>query len=451
MYLFTIQNLRKEGDMMRIVVILFTACAIVFFSAGLVRSDDMSELKEQIKTLQETINAQQKTIESLSTKIQSVESKQESQAKEVQKVPELAKKVGELKEKPAVKGLFEGVTVGGHLKFAMLDRTIGKRNGVDQHNNLGAGLFGSHNLYLLFSKEITDWLQMDVRTETDVSASATPSLGSDITRATSSSTSTSIDKAYLTALLPQGYELKVGKFPPMFSEDYAKETWWHQLYNMPDGECKLVSWHDFGAELYKNFDFDKWSLPVYLSLLNGNQSGSESNVDNNENKAVLVHIAPEFFQTKLKLLSSFGYGRWDDKGNNNMFRTNYGFEWKYQKFNLLGEYDYNIFDNLVVPATGTSPTADGKREGYWLRAIYTLDPKWRAVIQQSHYNMYKNGLTGQTAMMSDKWDTSDLALDYSLTPNSTIIGQYEKANAHRSDGSESLKFDRFTLGWRTTF
>ncbi len=418
---------------MRLIIIVSVVCAFVFFGIGFAKADEISELKEQIKAL--------------SAKVEALEAKQEAQAKEIKKVPELAQKVGELKEQPAGKGLFEGVTVGGHLKFALYDRTQGKRNGVDQHNNGSAGFIGPDSpLYLTFGKELTDWLRLDVRTLTEADARATPSLGSDISRTTTSTFSTSVDLAYMTALLPQGYELKVGKIRPMFSEDYAKETWWHELYNMPKGTCTLQSWHDFGAELYKNIDFDKWSLPAYFYVLNG------ASVDNNENKMVLIHVAPEFFQTKLRLLGSFGYGKWDNKDNQDVFRTAYGFDWKYQKFNLRGEYIYSLYKNKVVPSSGITPTADGANEGYWIKAIYTFNPKWRFLVQQSYANLYQAALTStQKSMLSDKWNVTTLAVDYSLIPSSTIIAQYDRGNGSRSDGSEHLTYDRFTLGWRTTF
>ncbi len=442
-----IKKRRAKQMKSRVMLVLVMLGAFIFFSAGVVKADDLSEMKEQIKALQETINAQQQTIQTLNSKVQGIETKQESQAQAIKKVPELTDKVAKLKENP-VGDLLGGVQVGAHLKFAMLDQTIGKRNGVNQKTDLSAGFVGSHNLILYFGKELADWLRIDIQPEVDVSASATPSLGSDITRVTSSSTSIKIHQAFMTALLPKGYELKVGTFNAMYSEDYAKETWWHYFYNMNTGKCSSVAWHDSGVELYKNFDFDKWSLPVYLSLLNG---GSDQNVDNNDAKTVLLHIAPEFFQSKLRLLGSLGVGYWSS--NKNSIKLLGGLDWKYKKFNLLGEYIFQEFDNVPIPAspTAASPTAVGKREGYWIRGVYTFNPKWRALIEQSYFNNYKAGLSGQTSMLSDKYYSTNLGVDYSITPNSTIIGQYEIGDASRSNGSESLRFNRYTLGWRTTF
>lgn len=431
---------------MKSAIILFTAGAFVFFSLGFAQAEDFSELKEQIKVLQETINAQQKTIDALNTKIQGVEQKQEAQAKEIKKVPELAKKVGELKETTKLPGLLEGISIGGHVKLYMFDRTQGERNDVHQHTNLSSGV-GSHAFILYVTKQLTDWLKVDTETDFGISAGATPAIGSNITRATTGSTSFSLNTVAMTANLPQDAELKVGVFWAMFSEEYTKQTWWHEVYHQNKGLTELQSWHDSGIELYKNFDFDKWSLPVYFSLLNGNPTSRY--VENNDDKTVLLHIAPELFQTKLRLLGTIGGGKWDDGDNGKALYAVSGFDWKYQKFNLTSEYIYKKYRTVPLAIGGANKAnADGKNEGYYIRAMYTFNPKWRALLKYSHAELYKTGIP---TMRSDNYDTTSLALNYFITPNSTIIGQYMFIDGARSDESERIEANRFTLGWRTTF
>lgn len=426
---------------LKLVIIFSMVGALVLFGVGLAQADDVSDLKEQLKALQEQTNA-------LNAKIQQLEAKQESQAQEIKKVPEIARKVSDLKEGPLGK-LTEGLSIGGHLKFTILDRTEGERNGNKQHNNLSGGMYGYDNFFLYIGKELTDWLKVDVVPQWDMTASATPALGSDISRATSVSVTTRLYNAFMTVQLPKEYQLKVGLFNPMYSEDYAKETWWHELFNLPKGLCTIQSWHDTGAELYKNFDFENWSLPAYFAVVGGY---TDRNIDNNDNKMVFLHLAPEFFQSKLRLLGSFGYGKWDGKGNQDAIRSGVGFDWKYKKFNLLGEWLYWERKNMLVPSTGTVPTADAINKAYWIRAMYNLNPKWRFLVQQSYSNLYQAGLTTtQKDMLSDKYYVTTLGVDFSLLPSSTIIWQYDRGNGHRSNGSESLKYDRFTLGWRTTF
>jgi len=454
---------------MKAVVILAIILGMAFsFNLGIANADDLSDMKEQMKALQETINtlnakiqvleskqeAQaervkqpagsdlQETVNTLNEKIKTLETTQAIQAKEIKKVPEMDKKINSLKDMS--KGLLDKLTIGGHLKLYMLDQSQGKHNGSEQHNNWSAGI---NHFYLYLTKELEDWLKLDIQTDLSVSASATPSVGSNITRASSASTTFKIHQAFFTGLLPKNYELKLGIFNPMFSEEYAKETWWHELYHQNDGLANLQTWHDQGVELYKNYDFDNWSLPAYFSVLGGNLTSSDSRfIDNNNNKAVLLHLAPEFFQSKFKLLGSFAYGTWDNKDDSDMYHALGGFEWKYQKFNLTGEYIYRVYQSRIT--TGTNK-ADGTNKGYWLRAMYTFDPRWRALVKYSHSNLYKTGLG--VGMMSDTYDTTSLAVDFFLTPNSTIIGQYQYIDARRSDGTDKLKANRFTLGWRTTF
>jgi len=418
---------------MKLVIGLLTVCTFVFFATGFAKADEVSDLKEQLKALQETTSA-------LSAKIQALEAKQESQAKEIKKVPELAQSVSDLKD-GSLGGFADGLSVGGHVKLYMLDRTDGKNNGVQQHTNLSSGV-GTHAFVLYVTKKLTDSLKLDTATDFGVSASATPSLGSSITRATSGTVSTTLRKVAMNAQLPEGYELTVGVFNPMFSEEFAKETWWSEQYNANCGLLSLQSWHDSGVELYKNFDFSKWSLPVYFSLLNG---GSSQYVDNNDDKMALIHIAPEFFQTKLRYLGSLAYGKWDDGDNGKALYSSNGLEWKYQKTSLSGEYMYKKYNHVTTLGTAN---ADGKKEGYYLKAMYTFNPTWRAFVKYSNVELYQTGLTG---MRSNNYSTTALVVNYFLTPDSDIITEYQYIDADRSDGSYSIKANRVTMGWRTTF
>nr|MBU1328695.1 hypothetical protein [Candidatus Omnitrophota bacterium] len=428
--------------MLKFSILLLVLCGFLVFSTGAVWADDLSDLKEQVRALQETINNQQKTIEQLNSKVQAVETKQQAQAAEIKKVPELARAVDAIKEGPA--GLMEGASVGGHLKLYMFDASEGVVRGANgegkdaQHNNISAGI---HHLYLYLNKELSDILKLDVAIDNSVSASATPSIGSDIARNSSATSSTSIHTATITALLPKGVELKTGVFNPMFSEEYSKETWWHEQYHQNQGLAYLESWHDSGIELYKNFDFEKVSLPVYVSLLNGNASSKYA--DNDSSKTLLLHIAPELFHTQLRLLGSVAFGNWGNPDSS--FQSVVGFDWKHEKLNITSEYIYRKWDDLVV--TG-STKADGKKEGYYARALYNFTPEWVGLVKYSHAENYK---TGSSTMLSDNYDTTTVGINYNITPSSTIIGDYSLINGERSNSSASIRANRYTIGWRTTF
>ncbi len=401
--------------------------------------DEIADLKAQI-------GAMEKTIAALKTKVEALEGRQDVQAKEVKKLPELQKNVEEIKRdvSSGKKGLLDGISVGGHLKLYMFDRSEGKRNGVEQHNNVSAGM---HHLYLYFRKEIEEWLGIDVETDTSVTAAATPVLGSDISRSSSSSVSTTIHQAYMTLRLPYQFEAKVGLFNPMFDEDYAKEVWWDQLYHLPGRICQLQGWHDSGVELYRNFDFPKWSLPVHLSYLNGNTNATSDDrfVDNNEAKSVLLHVGPEFFNNRLRLLGAFAYGKWDDEDDNDMWRWAAGANLTFKKLEILGQYLYTKWDDLSLTGGGTE---DGRRQGFYIKGLYRFNDKWRAILQYSLMQLYN---TESSFMRTDRYKDVTFGLNYFLTGNSVIIGQVSFGEGNRSDNSEKIKYIRSTLGWRTTF
>ncbi|MCG2712799.1 MAG: OprO/OprP family phosphate-selective porin [Candidatus Omnitrophica bacterium] len=352
------------------------------------------------------------------------------------KVESLETSVGQLKAK-SYEGLGTGVEVGGHFRMYMFDKSDGKRNGIKQHNNVSAGI---NSFYLSFKKELSDYLSMYVEPEISVSASATPSLGSDITRATSATTSTSFHRAYMLVSLPNDMVLKAGLISPLFSEEYGTEIWWHELNHQNKGLDMVETMSDQGLELYKNFDFEEWSLPLYLYLLNG-----KSLVDDNHSKIVLLHFAPELLQAKLRLLGSIGYGKWDTNDDYAQRRYALGFDWKYNALNIMSEYLYRSDDNVSLSGGNKE---DGKRTGYYIRALYNITPKWKGLVKYSNVDLYK---TGTTFMRTDNYEVLTVGINYLITETSTIISHVSFCDAERSDNSETLKNARTTIGWRTTF
>ena len=223
---------------MKFAFALITFCAFSLLTAGSQSSDELSDLKTQVEKLMQ--------------RIEELEKKQKEQAEQVKKVPQIAGSVEELKKAPSAsqvveKALGKGMKLGGHFKFFLADQSTGESNGVDQHNSLSAGV---NDLYLYFKKSITDWLAIDVAPRIYAVASATPSLGGDITRSSTSSVQIDLDEAYLTIRTPQLYnlEFKAGAFYPMFSEEYATKTWWHEQYHGNQALPQLESWRSTGIE-----------------------------------------------------------------------------------------------------------------------------------------------------------------------------------------------------------
>lgn len=424
----------KEGRM-KLSIIVAIVSAFIFFNAGPVTADEISDLTKKIEVLQQTIDE-------LKEQLKEVKQKQEDQQEAVEALedqPPASKVVSEALQKT--------VNIGGHLKFYLADRTDGEVNGNDQKNNLSAGV---SDLWLYFSKQLTDWLSIDVAPRVEVIAAATPSLGGDITRASSADVDLDLWEAYMTLRLPYRVELRAGALLPYFSEEYATQSWWHEQYHGNNGLVRLQAWRDNGIELYRAFDFENWSLPIYLyPYLNGSSTGDDDDatlVDNNGAKSALLHIAPETFLggARLRFLGSVGYGRWDANDDNDGWQYALGGEVSYKGFNLKGEY---LFRGLMDAPLLGGGTADFENKGYYVRGMYTFNPKWRALVKWSDVDQPFIS----TTMLTDNYQDLSFAVNYWITQGSTIIGQVDFVDAERSDNSEKLEYLRWTIGWRTTF
>lgn len=420
--------LRKK--IISFIIFSFIYCQTV--SAG--TAADVNELKEQIRQLQSTI-------ESLKIKVEDLEKKQSSQSGQVSKIPEISESVKKLKEEKPKGFSIEGARIGGHLKMFLFDQAQGKRNGAKQSSSTSAGI--SH-FYLFIDKELTDSTSISIQPDITVNASATPALGSNISRAKSASTTTSIYQAFIKTRLNNGIEIKAGVMNPYFSEEYASQIWWDEQYHANKGIVDIESWSDAGIELYKNFEFKNWSLPSYLYLLNGNVTNSNGKfVDNNDGKSILLHIAPEI--SNFRLFGSFGYGKWDDGNDYDTWRYASGLEYKYKKFTFRSEYLFNKFEDTSLSAGGK---ADTEKKGYYLKGLYRFTPKWRGYVNYSDVSLpYTSG----SSLLKDTYKSTTLGLNYFFTNSSIIMGEVTHVNADRSDGSEKLNYYRSTVGWRTTF
>ncbi|MBI4846364.1 MAG: hypothetical protein HY810_07850 [Candidatus Omnitrophica bacterium] len=404
-----------------------------FIRIAFAQAED-SGFKAQVEQLK-------KTVGELEKKIDSLEQNQNAQEQKTEKIAQLEESVKELEDSAFVFDS-QGIDMGGHIKLYMYDQSQGKRNEAKQRTNISAGVSG---LYLYFRKEINDWLNMEVSPEIDVTAAATPTLGSNMSRATTGSTSASLHKAFFIARMDNSVEVKVGLFNPLFSEEYANETWWEEIYNKNYALAVLQSWHDSGIEIYKNIDFSQWSLPLYFYLLNGNSSYRGQFVDNNESKTVLLHIGPEFFQSRLRLLGSLGMGRWDNNDDYNAAQSAWGAECKLNNWQFSGEYLYRKWHERPLAVSGTQ---DAKRQGYYLKTIYNFSPKWRSIFIYSDVDLY---YAANTQMLTDNYDNLTFALNYLIEEASVIIAEISFVDGARPDAGESINFYRLTLGWKTTF
>lgn len=415
-----------------------TIFALLLVGAGVAGADELTDLKSQVGDLEK--------------KIEALEKKQQEQDQQLEKVPELEESVEEIQDQPSARSVVADAidklpTIGGHFKFYLGDQSTGEVNGEDQHNSFGLGV---SDLWIYINKALTDWLQISVAPQIVVLAEATPRLGSDITRATSADVDIVLDEAYLTVRLPRMYELKAGAFYPMFSEEYGTKSWWHEQYHQNNGLVTLQAWKSTGLELYRNFDFASFSLPVSLALLNGEDRGVAQDsryTDNNSAKSGLLHLAPEMFLFggRFRVMGSFGYGRWDDEGDKDSYQWAAGAEYTRASISVSGEYMNRWREALPLLGGGTE---DGEDKGWYVKLKYSLSDKWRFVLKYSDVDLW-SASTDQ--LLTDNYKALDFTVGWWITDSSTIMPQIEYVDADRSDTDTTLEYFRYTIGWRTTF
>lgn len=425
---------------MKITVVLAIICSLLMIGVGGAAADELQELKQQLQMLQKRIEELEK-----------------NQAEQVQKTEKVSASVEKIKKQPSARevvseALKGQTTVSGHFKFFLADQSDGEVNGIDQHNSFAAGV---NNLWIYFNKQLNDWIQIEVAPELVVEAAATPSLGANIRRDKSAEVEVDLAWAYLAMRLPWGVEAKAGALFPYFSEEYASKVWWDEQYHGNNGLVTLENWRSTGIELYRNFEFEissmSFSLPVYLyPYLNGDDRGiiqDKRFTDNNSSKSSLVHLTPEFFAfgARFKILGSFGLGKWDDDGDNLSRQWAAGADIAYGSFNFSGEYMSRWLEDLPLLAGGTD---DGEDKGWYIKGLYRFTPKWRAMLKYSDVDLW---FPGTDHLLTDNYKTFGAAVNFFITESSIIMPQLEYVDADRSDGSQSLEYFRYTLGWRTTF
>ncbi len=410
-------------------LLLSSLLSLSFFTKTLFASDEIQELKSQIKSMEQVI-------QSLKSRVEELESKQAIQSQEVAKIPEIKSSVEQLKDSPVSGNWFDNARLGGHFKMYLFDKADGKRNDSRQGTNISAGI--SH-VYFFIDKDISDNTSISIQPDITVTAGATPSLGSNITRSSSASVTTSLFQAFIKTTMPGGLEIKAGQFTPLFAEEYGAQIWWDEQYHQNKGLVNLEAWHDMGIELYKSLEFKHFSMPTYFYLLNGEGQF----VDNNDGKSIMLHVSPQV--SNFRLLGSLTYGKWDDGDTYNTYGYVSGFEYKYKKLTLRSEYMFKKYFNK--PLVDKS-LVDTESFGYYLKALYRFNPKWGAMVNYSDVQL---PYLGERVIRHDDYEAVTLGLNYYFTESSIIMADISLVDADRSNDSESLNYYRTTLGWRTTF
>jgi hypothetical protein len=331
--------------------------------------------------------------------------------------------------------------------MVLYDRPSGKHNGEQSSNYVG---FNMRAFYLFVSHQLTDKVSIEAQPEFAATSGATPRFGYPIAKKTDASTIEpeffGFNRAQMTVTLPKEYELSFGIVKPRMSWDYGAELFWEDQLNTGKFTLSGISvLHDTGIELYKNFELGKLSLPTYVYVLNG---GYEFN-DNNNQPAFMATVEPELGALKFK--GSLYYDKYDKDAKLASMKVLGGIAFEKGPFALRAEGGMGTWENRVVNmAKDSSITlSDGKPKGFYAKLFYRITPWCRALF---HYDYMNNDHSGWTPG-SEKFTTLSPALLFSVANSSTIMVQYDIADWKRvKSGKEDLiKFNRLTVGWRTTF
>lgn len=354
----------------------------------------------------------------------------------------------------------EGNKVGGNLKFFLYDRSEGESNGVKGGQ---PGINGFVSLYLYISKELNDKVSVEVEPSISASAGATPKFGAAIGSQLVASPAASISfvRALVKTALPNGYELSAGMLHPLFTEDYGAQIWYEEEFigNYVSANSYLGEMTAEGLEFYKNFELNKVSVPAYLYVVNGN---GNRYVDNNNDKGIMIHVAPEF--GNIRLMASVFTAKYDaeDKYINN--RMSGGLAYEQGNFMFRTEYMTGTWEHkeLYADTTLTNLTKDFKTlspSGYYAKIGYRVTSWARLLLSYSAYSYNFTGVTktiggkptSAQAEVGETYSNISPIVNLYASPDSIIFLQYLITNYNTADNSNKLSYNRFVCGWRTTF
>ena len=353
---------------------------------------------------------------------------------------------------------FAGETnVGGHVKLTVFDRPTGEHNGESTSNYVGLTLNG---LYLFINKEISEKVSVDLQPHWSASTGATPSFGNDIAKKTPAGDIEphfhGFVKAQVNVLLPNDFELGVGIVKPRFSWDYGAELFWEDQINASKFTANnyLGAVHDSGIELYRNFEIGDISLPTYVYLLNGGYQFG----DNNNQPGFLATIEPEFGALKFK--ASLSLGKYDEDAEKNYMKYLVGAAYDAGAFSARAEYAAGKWSESIV-ATKTDEGVpltfkDATPMGYYAKIFYRFADWGRVML---HYDYVDNNYSGffYTALGSEKFTNIIPGLQLYVSGSSIIQVQYDIADWEQTEKfgipgqKDTIKYNRLTVGWRTTF
>ena len=340
-------------------------------------------------------------------------------------------------------------TIGAHVKLTLYDYKDGKSNGVKSHEYAGMAL---SEMIIYLSSELSDKISIDLQPMFNTVTGATPRFGNKISDNKYSNAEPVFNewrKAVLTVMLPYEVEAAFGIVKPRFTWDYGTELFWEEKIHGGKFSCNdyLGAMHETGIELYKPIELSGVSLPTYFYLLNGGPGGQKNLFnDNNNTPTVMLHVEPEIGSFRFQ--GSIARGKWDKNNKYNMIRYSAGAAYGIGEFSARAEVAGGNWENSI-PA---KKLEDATPFGYYGKLLYSFAPWGKAML---HYDYAKHNFNGFISSLpgEEEYVTITPGVQLSIAASSMIQIQYDIADWEKwnHDESDKLKFNRFTMGWRSTF
>ncbi|MFC1691895.1 hypothetical protein ACFL1R_00125 [Candidatus Latescibacterota bacterium] len=343
----------------------------------------------------------------------------------------------------------QGLTTGAHVKLTLFDYKDGKMNGIKGHESAGMA-FTETIIYI--SSEISDRISVELQPMFNAKTGATPRFGTDLGNTKGSNISPKFDefrRAVFTVMMPYDIEMSIGILKPQFTWDYGAELFWEEETNGGKFSINnfLGAMHETGIELYKPLELPFLSLPTYIYLLNGGKGGQKNLYnDNNNSPTAMIHVEPEIGAFRFQ--GSLARGKWDDDGKYNMTRYSAGAGYVWGNFAARAEVAGGNWENSIAAST----LEDATPFGYYAKLLWDFSWWGKAML---HYDYALHNFNGfiTTNPGEEEYVTISPGLIINIASGSMIQIQYDIADWRQwgASGDETLKFNRLTAGWRSTF
>jgi hypothetical protein len=412
------------------------------------------DLESRVKTMEEILKKQQQTIENQQRMIEQLKSELTVTVKKQETLADIEKpaaSTGDLKT-PGVSSLFGGsfmtnpyisfVLNTNYYSSSVNERDLASR-GIPGYSNLG---FEQKKGFNLTEGELFLFAPVDPYFNLYATIPFTETGGS-------------IEEAYfLTTALPEGLQIKGGKFKSNFSRLNAQHPHAWDFADIP------LAYRAFlGAEglTEKGAQFTYLpDLPFY-TLLGFEVLQGENEVFFNKNATGGPHGFTGFVKQSLDLsdYSTVLYGPYAVGGqtrtatvaNDTSFMGNsqlYGFEavykWKpskYRSFIMQGEYMVRTQDGTLANASGAASRLARKQDGAYIQSLYQMD-RWRFGARYDRLGILQNDyrLQGVEQGFGPKPWRATGAVELNLSEFSRLRLQY---NHDRSGGDGKVNHELF--------